>query len=221
MEKRKKINGFWNGALIGLLIPATIAAAMAFAKPKETRDYFINGWNGLQNYVSVQAESEEKPEKLKELEQKVENPQKISQAGINLIKKYEGFRADSYKCPAGKDTIGYGHLIRDGENYTKITEQEGEELLRTDVDFAEKAVKRYVKVNLNQNQYDALVNFVYNLGEGNFSRSTLLKKLNASDYDGAGDEILRWNKANGKVLNGLVKRRTEERELFLKTKKFP
>lgn len=138
---------------------------------------------------------------------------KISQKGIEVIKKFEGCKLEAYKCPAGVWTIGYGTTkgVTDG---MKITKEKAEELLKLDIDKFEKTVLKLVKVDLNQSQFDALVSFTYNLGEGNLSKSTLLKMLNNKDYYGASQEFIRWNKAGGKVLNGLIRRREAERNLF-------
>ncbi|MEG0237934.1 MAG: lysozyme [Cetobacterium sp.] len=138
---------------------------------------------------------------------------KISQKGIELIKKFEGCKLESYKCPAGIWTIGYG-TTKGITSGMKITKEKAEELLKLDVEKFEKSVLKLVKVDLNQSQFDALVSFTYNLGEGNLSSSTLLKKLNNRDYYGASEEFQRWNKAGVKVLNGLIKRRESERNLF-------
>lgn len=141
---------------------------------------------------------------------------KTSKNGIELIKKYEGCRLTAYKCPANVWTIGYGHTkgVKSG---MKITKAQAEAYLKQDLVTYENAVSKYVKVPISQNQFDALVSFSFNCGTGALRTSTLLSKLNKRDYNGAANEFLRWNKANGKVLNGLVRRRTEERALFLKT----
>lgn len=146
---------------------------------------------------------------------------RISQLGINLIKRYEGFSSKAYLCPAGVWTIGYGHtksadLLR--AKGLEISEEEGEELLKHDIKIFERAVRRLVKVDLTQNQFDALVSFTFNLGAGNLKKSTLLRKLNTGDYEGAAEEFPKWVRANGRILGGLVTRRKEERALFL-TKK--
>lgn len=138
---------------------------------------------------------------------------KTSSNGIELIKKYEGFRANAYKCPAGKWTIGYGHTRTASIGQT-ITEIDAEELLKSDLGVSEWAVNHYVKVPLNQNQFDALVSFVFNVGYGNFKKSTLLKLLNQGNYEVARKEFYKWRKGGGKVLPGLVKRRAAEAELF-------
>lgn len=140
---------------------------------------------------------------------------KTSTNGIKLIKKYEGCYLKAYKCPSGLWTIGYGHT-KNVKSGMKITQEQAEQYLRDDLITYENAVKKYVKVSINQNQFDALVSFSFNCGTGALKNSTLLKKLNNKDYNGATNELLRWNKSNGKVLNGLTKRRKEERVLFMK-----
>jgi lysozyme len=139
---------------------------------------------------------------------------KTSKNGINLIKKYEGCYLKAYKCPANVWTIGYGRTkgVKQG---MKITKAKAEAHLKDDLVTFENAVDKYVKVPINQNQFDALVSFSFNCGTGALKTSTLLRNLNKKDYSGAANEFLRWNKANGKVLNGLTKRRKEERTLFL------
>ena len=140
---------------------------------------------------------------------------KTSKNGIELIKKYEGCVLTSYKCPSNVWTIGYGHT-KNVKGGMKITKKQAEAYLKSDLTIYEDAVNKYVKVPINQNQFDALVSFSFNCGIGALKTSTLLRKLNKRDYSGAANEFLRWNKANGKVLNGLVKRRKEERGLFMK-----
>lgn len=132
-----------------------------------------------------------------------------------IIKQSEGLRLEAYLCPAGVWTIGYGHTGKDVVEGMKITRGEAEELLEGDLEKFEKDILKMVKVGLTQNQFDALVSFTYNVGGGALKTSTLLKKLNAGDYMGAADEFLKWTKAGGKELPGLVKRRRTERALFL------
>lgn len=139
---------------------------------------------------------------------------KISSKGLELIKKYEGFSSGKYLCPAGKATLGYGHVIQSGETYTNLTEKEALELLDQDADIAENTVNNLVKAPLNQNQFDALVSLVYNWGSGHFFHSLGLRKLNNKDYDGAIAEFSKINQANGKILTGLVNRRVAEANLF-------
>ena len=138
---------------------------------------------------------------------------KISQNGIDLIKKFEGCRLIAYKCPSGVYTIGYGHTngVKKGD---KITQRQAEAYLREDVAKFENGVNKYVSAPLTQNQFDALISFCFNCGLGAFKNSTLRKKLNAKDYAGAGKELLRWNKARGVVLEGLKRRRKAEKDLF-------
>lgn len=136
-----------------------------------------------------------------------------SQKGLDLIKSFEGLRLSAYKCPADVWTIGYGTTAGVKQGQT-ITKERAEELLREDVRRFEDQVLRLVKMPLTQGQFDALTSFVYNLGAGNLSNSTLLRLLNAGDYDGAAAQFERWNKAGGKVLAGLIRRRAAERALF-------
>ena len=147
-------------------------------------------------------------------------PQRMrtSQSGINAIKQFEGYRDHAYLDPTGVPTIGYGTTRIDGKPVKlgmTCTREEAEEWLREDIAWAEDAVERSVKVSLNQFQFDALVSFTYNLGPSALARSTLLRKLNKGDYLGAADEILRWTYAGGKVMRGLITRRTVERDMFL------
>ena len=131
-----------------------------------------------------------------------------------LIREFEGLRLEAYKCPAGVLTIGYGHTsgVKEGMS---ITEAEAEQLLDADVESAAAQVKSAVKVELNANQLDALIDFVFNLGIGNLRSSTLLKKLNARDYSGAAEEFSKWIYSGKTVLPGLVRRREIEKQLFL------
>lgn len=136
--------------------------------------------------------------------------------GLSLVKSFEGLRLTKYQDVVGKWTIGYGHLILPSESFpAPITESQAEALLRKDLSISEAGVSNLVKVPINQNQFDALVSFTFNLGVGNLQNSTLLKKLNAGDKQGAADEFLRWNKAGGKEVAGLTRRRAAERSLFL------
>lgn len=148
---------------------------------------------------------------------------KISNNGLDLIKQFEGLSLTPYLCPANIPTIGYGNTFyEDGTKVTlkdkPITEQRANELFEYIVNktFSDN-INKVVKVPLNQNQFDALVSFAYNIGNGNFNWSTLLKKLNKLDYEGASLEFGRWNQASGKILQGLVLRRQKEKELFNKT----
>ena len=115
----------------------------------------------------------------------------ISSKGIELIKRFEGCRLKAYKCPAGVWTIGYGHTnnVRPDD---VITQEEAEELLKRDIKVHEDNVKRLVKSSLTQGQFNALVSFEYNIGYGAFANSTLLKLLNAQNYDAAAKQFIRW-----------------------------
>ena len=142
-----------------------------------------------------------------------------SDKGIALIKQFEGCKLTAYQDSVGVWTIGYGwtHPV-DGKPIRAgmtIKQETAERLLKTGLVSYESDVSRLVKVGLTQGQFDALVSFTYNLGARSLSTSTLLRKLKAGDYAGAADEFLRWNKAGGKVLNGLTRRREAERALFL------
>jgi lysozyme len=138
----------------------------------------------------------------------------ISTIGLGLIQEFEGCKLEAYRCPANILTIGIGHT-RDVKEGDTITEAQALDLLREDVKWVENAINDHVKVKINQNQFDALSAFIFNVGAGAFSLSTLLRKLNAGDYEGAANEFSRWNKANGKELPGLTRRRTAEKALFL------
>lgn len=136
---------------------------------------------------------------------------------IELIKQVEEFSPVVYD-DRGKPAIGYGHQLKKSENFGKISEKEAEKILLQDLDTAKKAVSEYVKVPLSQGKYDALCSFVYNIGTKRFSESTLLKKLNQGDYEGAMKEFKRWvhTYENGKkqALQGLKNRRQQEEHLF-------
>ena len=139
---------------------------------------------------------------------------KLSQAGVELIKRFEGLRLTAYLDAVGIPTIGYGSTegVPMGQ---KITESEAEALLRKDLVRFEKAVNDHVKVKISQNQYDAMVSLAFNIGASAFAKSTLVRVLNEGGYAEAADQFLRWDKARGKTLPGLATRRQAERKLFL------
>ena len=139
-----------------------------------------------------------------------------SDAGIALIKRFESFCATVYRCPAGKPTIGYGHVILPGEQFGTITEADAIELLRQDLAIAEAAVRRLITVPLTQSQFDALVSFTFNVGEGALEKSTLRRRINQREWPKAASELRRWVHSDGKVLPGLVTRRDEEVALLLR-----
>ena len=138
---------------------------------------------------------------------------KISQEGIDLIKHFEGCELESYRCSANVLTIGYGTTKNVVEGM-KISQHQAEELLMKDLEEFEEYVEDLIDVPLEQNQFDALVAWTYNLGPTNLKNSSLRKVLNKGAYDDVAEQIKRWNKANGKVLKGLVRRRNAEAELF-------
>jgi lysozyme len=133
---------------------------------------------------------------------------------MGLIQNFEGCRLRAYQDAAGKWTIGYGHTFGVYPGLV-ITESQADAFLQTDVQNTATLVEKYITVPVNQNQFDALVSFTYNVGIVRFAGSTLLVKLNMGDYDGAAQEFARWNEAGGIVLDGLVHRRAAERTLFL------
>ena len=144
----------------------------------------------------------------------------VSKNGLDLIKRFEGLMLNPYLCSAGKPTIGWGSTYYpDGKKVTlqdkEITEEKACEILEfiANKDFGNN-IKKVVKVPLNQNQFDALVSFAYNIGNGNFNSSTLLRWLNQGNYKEASMQLLRWDKSKGIVLNGLTKRRKSEKALF-------
>lgn len=139
---------------------------------------------------------------------------KTSPAGIALIKKFEGLSLVPYFCPGRVLTIGYGHT-KTTKPGMKITAKQAEDLLKEDLKYYEKAVTDLVRSPITQNQLDALVCFTFNVGVGNFKRSTMLKHLNLKKYYEAADQFLRWNKIGDKESPGLTNRRTAERNLFL------
>ena len=147
---------------------------------------------------------------------------KTGDAGIEMIKKFEGFRSAPYKCPAGIPTIGYGATFYpNGKKVTMtdkaITEAEATDLLKSMLGSFERYVDSYCIDTITQNQFDALVSFCYNLGPANLKASTLLKKVNVNANDESiRVEFMKWVKAGGRTLKGLVTRRTAEADLYFK-----
>jgi lysozyme len=140
---------------------------------------------------------------------------RISQEGLDLIKRWEGCRTNAYKCPANVWTIGYGHT-KTAKPGMMISHSKADDLLLEDLKVFESAVRRLVTVPLNQNQFDALVSFVFNVGEGAFEGSTLLRLLNSGNYKAASAQFGKWVYAGKQVLPGLVARREAEYQLFTK-----
>lgn len=144
---------------------------------------------------------------------------KINAEGLDLIKRWEGLRLETYKCSAGVDSIGYGHTSAAGEPKVtpgmKITANEAEEILTRDLAKYEKAVTKALSVAPSSNQFSAMVSLCYNIGPGNFASSSVVRRLNEGNAKAAADAFLMWNKAGGKVVKGLTARREDERKLFL------
>lgn len=143
----------------------------------------------------------------------------INSAGLTVIKHFEGLELRAYQDSVGVWTIGYGHTAAAGPPTVyagqTITEAEAEAILKRDLELFERGVRDLVTVPLNSNQFSALVSFAFNVGLGALRDSTLLRLLNAGDYQGAADQLPRWVKAGGQTLPGLVRRRDAERALFL------
>jgi lysozyme len=138
---------------------------------------------------------------------------KISERGKDLIKLFEGCRLTAYDDGVGVWTIGYGHTVgvKPGD---EITQEQADEWFSEEAEQFSNKVQVLVMVEINQNQFDALVSLAYNIGVGALSRSTLLRKLNEGDYQGAAEQFDVWNRGGGKVMLGLVRRREQERKLF-------
>ena len=139
---------------------------------------------------------------------------KTSDLGIALIKRFEGFCAKVYTCPAGKPTIGYGHVVKSGERFGTLTEAQATDLLRADAEIAAYSVKRCISAPLTQNQFDALVSFTFNLGGGALETSTLRSFINTGRLEAVPRELNRWVFAKGQRLPGLIARRKAEGQLF-------
>ncbi len=142
----------------------------------------------------------------------------VNKSGLDLIKEFEGWRETSYRDAVGVWTIGYGHTSSAGlPSVTpglKISKLEGEAILKKDVNQFAEGVKKLIKKELNDNQFSAIVSFAYNVGLGNFKKSSVLKNINSSLYDRVPTSLSLWNKAGGKVLPGLTRRRAAEGLLF-------
>lgn len=139
---------------------------------------------------------------------------KLSASGLAFIKSQEGFRAYAYP-DAGKYAIGYGTQVKPEQYPNGITREQAERMLQSKIDQIENLLRKTVKTNLNQNQWDALVSFVYNVGSGNFQKSTLLKKLNSGDKSGAASQFMVWTGSQGRYLPRLADRRKKEMKVFI------
>jgi len=141
------------------------------------------------------------------------NELKTSQEGISLIKSFEGCELTAYRCSADVPTIGYGHTVGVSDGDT-CTQEEAETMLAEDLVEFEDYVKNYVESELQQNEFDALVAWTYNLGPANLKESTMLKELNSGNFEEVPRQMKRWNRAGGEVLDGLIRRREAESRLF-------
>jgi lysozyme len=140
---------------------------------------------------------------------------KISSKGIDIIKNFEGFSSVPYKCLGGYETIGWGHKIDKNENFSRISKNMAEKLLENDIKKFEYSVSKYIRNDINDNQFSALVSFTYNLGAGALQRSTLRQKINyESSEDEIRSEFMKWVRAGGFIISGLINRRKIESDLF-------
>jgi len=139
----------------------------------------------------------------------------ITQEGLDLIMRFEGLRLEPYDDAAGLPTVGYGHLLREGEQFgERVDEEEAEALLRNDLAVAERAVLRLIRVPLADGQFDALTSFTFNLGSGALQRSTLRRKVNREEHAEVPAEFRRWVWAGGKKGKGLIRRRAAEAAMY-------
>lgn len=138
----------------------------------------------------------------------------LSASGVRLLQGLEGFERQAYQDSGGIWTVGYGHTGPNVRRGTRVTAARAAQLLRADVRWAAKAVDRLVKAPINRNRRDALIIFVYNVGEAAFASSTLLRLLNSGAYGAASKQFARWNKVQGRAIDGLTNRRKIERRLF-------
>ncbi|MDN8001321.1 lysozyme [Burkholderia multivorans] len=141
----------------------------------------------------------------------------VTDAGLDLIKRFEGFSPTIYICPAGYPTIGYGHVVlpHEREQFAEgITQAEATDILRKDVGIAERAVVRLISAPLTDGQFDALVSFTFNLGAGALQRSTLRRKANRGEHESVPAELMKWVWSAGKKLPGLIRRRRLESNIY-------
>ncbi len=175
-------------------------------------------WKNIQKHVGVEADGVPGPATAEAIARALglhsaAVGQSISAKGIELIKQFEGLALKAYLCPAGVLTIGYGSTGPHVKTGMVITEAQAEDLLRDDLVRFEEAVRKYCP-STTQGQYDALVSFTFNLGEKSLKDSTLRRLHNDGDYEGAAAQFQRWNRADGKEMRGLTKRRLAEAELY-------
>nr|WP_042675308.1 lysozyme [Methylobacterium sp. B34] len=143
--------------------------------------------------------------------------QKINAAGLAIVKEFEGLRLDAYPDPGtGGDpwTVGYGHTGPEVRRGLKITKAQADEYLKKDLEKFERHVAQMVQVEITDNMFSALVSLCYNIGPGNLGKSTLIRSLNVEDFNRAQAEFSKWNRAAGRVMPGLTRRREAEAKLF-------
>jgi lysozyme len=213
-EKAKAIGGLAALILVASTIPSWRATADYFAgirSPITEKQIFER----IERRLELNEQDEEHQRKIREI-QRTAYPTgelSISEEAMEYIKNLEGFEPEPY-TDGTQISIGYGSRVRPGENITTITKDEAELRFVRDIEWVEDALKRNIEVPVTQTMYDALGSFVYNTGEPQFKRSTLLKKLNMKDYEGVRDEFEKWVYSSGEVKEGLVIRRAEERAMF-------
>lgn len=142
---------------------------------------------------------------------------KLSENGLKFLKDEEGFRPTPYKDSGGALTIGFGHKILEGESFTSLSIVEATDLLEKDILKAETCIINFVREPLNQNEFDSLTSFIFNIGCAQFKGSTMLKLLNIGDFDSAAEQFPRWCKDNGKIIKALLNRRLREKAMFLRS----
>lgn len=155
----------------------------------------------------------------KKIRKNIKQEISYSQNAIDMIKQFEGLRLSTYKCTSGRNSIGYGTTYIDNQpiaSNLRITEDKASELLVKDVEKISKQISNLLRVNITQNQFDALVSFAYNIGINQFARSALLRLININDIEGASKQFIRWNKSSGVEQSGLTRRRIAEADLFCK-----
>lgn len=140
-----------------------------------------------------------------------------SDDGVQFISTFEGYSPFIYKDAVGKDTIGHGHLIREGERFkVPLLPPDAHTLLKTDAQASGKTVNRLVAISWHQNQFDAVNSWTFNLGGGSLAKSTMLKRINAKRHKDVPSEMIKWNKAGNKVLPGLINRREAEAQFYMR-----
>lgn len=208
------------GGLVGLAL--SIPAAPYFRAAGEYLAGRINPiteeelTQNIERRVTRINEEAEHQQKLREIRRTAYSVDElsVSEEGREYIKQKEDFESEPY-LDGAQFSVGYGSRMRPGENIRFITKEEAEERLDRDLEWVEDTIKNTIEVPLTQEMYDAMASFVYNVGGPQFTNSTLLRKLNEGDYAGAASQFSSWVKSNGRVEDGLVNRRQEEKNMFL------